>query len=208
MVERVPDRRSGWNVHLTRQTPMRPIGYMYKRIRTAPQWLDAPQVVDVYSLSSHVSEDFADYINYWRHNGYWLFDSPATIQALAEEHSISLDGLKLFYFEAHDLQYDDEAGSWVTFGADSSFDTKVQPPSACAFEGFDVVTFSMGNSPECSPLSCNCVAARVPTNAHCLFPTAEAAIRAIEEGVFNNTEPGPYRVIGVYSVCPAITEPR
>jgi hypothetical protein len=177
---------------------------MYKRIRPAPQWLDAPQVVDVYSLSNHVSEDFADYIDYWGHNGYWLFDSPAAIQALAEEHSIPLDGLKLFYFEAHDVQYDGDAGKWVTFEADSSFETKVQPPRSSTLEGFDVVTFSMGNRPECSPLSCNSVAARVSTNAHCLFPTIEAAIRTIEEGRFNNTEPGPYRVIGVYSVCPAV----
>ena len=173
---------------------------MYKRIRATPQWLDAPHVVDVYSLSSHVSEDFVDYINYWRHNGYWLFDSPATIHALAEEHSIPLDGLKLFYFEAHDLQYDDASGVWVTFEADSSFETQIQPPGTCTLEGFDVVTFSMGASPECSPLSCNCVATQVATNTHCLFPTFEAAIRAIEEGCFKNTEPGPYRVVGVYSV--------
>ena len=48
---------------------MQPIGYLYKRVSAAPESLHAPHVVDVYSLSSHVSEDFADYINFWRHNG-------------------------------------------------------------------------------------------------------------------------------------------
>ena len=43
---------------------MIPIGYMYKRIALRPDWLKADAVVDVYSLSSHISEDFAFYINY------------------------------------------------------------------------------------------------------------------------------------------------
>ena len=35
-----------------------------------------------------MSEAFADYINYWRHNGYWLFDSPDVIGRLAEQNAI------------------------------------------------------------------------------------------------------------------------
>jgi hypothetical protein len=179
---------------------VRPIGYLYKRVAAAPPWIAAPNVVDVYSLSHCVSGNFADYINCWRHNGYWLFDSPATIRALAEEHSIPLDDLKLFYYEAHDLQYDDRSESWVSFDAEPSFETDVLAPGACTLEGFDVVSFNVGTSPECSPLSCNGLAAEVATNAHCLIPTFEAAVRALEDGRFRNGEPGPYRIIGVYSV--------
>jgi len=36
-------------------------------------------------------------------------------------------------------------------------------------EGFDVTTFSVANSPECSPLSCNDLAADIAVNKHCLF---------------------------------------
>src|SRR6476646_2075224 len=127
---------------------MRPIGYMYKRVSAAPEWLKAPHVADVYSLSRHVSDDFADYINFWRHNGYWLFDSPAIIVALAAEDSISLDGLKLFYYEAYELQYDKKAANWAPFEPERTFVTNVQPPNARTLEGFDVVTFSQGTSPE------------------------------------------------------------
>jgi hypothetical protein len=179
---------------------MRPIGYMYKRVSGVPVGLNVPRVSDVYSLSAHVSEDFADYIDYWRHNGYWLFDSPAIIQALAKEHSISLDGLKLFFYEAHELQFDDTLDAWVPFQAEATLETNIQPPATCTLEGFDVATYSAGASPECSPLSCNGLAAEVPTNSHCLFPSFELAVRALEDGRFKNTEPGPYRVIGVYSV--------
>jgi hypothetical protein len=179
---------------------MQPIGYMYKRVSVAPEWLNAPHVADIYSLSHHISDNFADYINYWQHNGYWLFNSPASIRALAKEQLISLDGLKLFYYEAHDFQYDDTSETWVSFAAEPSFETNVQSPNSCVLEGFDVTTFSVGTSPECSPLSCNRVAAEVFTNSHCLFPTFDAAVRALEEGWFKHTEPGPYRIIGVYSV--------
>ena len=179
---------------------MRPIGYMYKRVSAAPPEFKGPHVADVYSLSSHISEDFSDYINFWRHNGYWLFDSPSVIQALAEEHALSLEGLKLFYYEAHEFQYDAVVRNWAPFEAEASFETNIEPPGVRNLEGFDVTTFSAGTSPECSPLSCNGLAAEVHTNSHCLLPTFDAAVRALEDGRFSNTEPGPYRIIGVYSV--------
>lgn len=49
---------------------MIPVGYMAKRVYKKPHWLQAPQVVDVYSVSNCVSDDFADYVNCWKHNGY------------------------------------------------------------------------------------------------------------------------------------------
>src|SRR5450631_14418 len=56
-------------------------------------------VLDVYSVSSCVNDDFADYFKYWKHNGYWLFDSPEIIQTLARDNSIELDRTSLFYYE-------------------------------------------------------------------------------------------------------------
>jgi hypothetical protein len=41
-----------------------------------PEWLNASNVTDIYSVASCCSEDFTDYINYWRHNEYSFFDSP------------------------------------------------------------------------------------------------------------------------------------
>ena len=60
-----------------------PAGYMAKRVATRPEWLEVPSVDDIYSVSRCVSRDFADYINYWKHNGYWLFDSIDVIRRLA-----------------------------------------------------------------------------------------------------------------------------
>ena len=58
---------------------MVPVGYMAQRVARRPEWLAAERVSDIYSVSSCASDYFADYIKYWKHNGYWLFDSPAII---------------------------------------------------------------------------------------------------------------------------------
>ena len=179
---------------------MQPIGYLYKRVASRPEWLAVPAVKDIYSLSGCISKDFADYINYWKHNGFWLFDSPSVMRSLAREHSITLDGAKLFYYEAHELQYDSERGGWHRHQPEVAFPVNVEFLSGTTLEGFDVATFFAGTSPECSPLSCNSSAKEIATNEHCLIPTFEAAQLAVESGRFEHTEPGPYRIIAVYSV--------
>jgi hypothetical protein len=45
-----------------------------------------------------------------------------------------------------------------------------------------------------SPLSCNSLAKDLSTNAHCLFTTAEEAAMHLENGDFEESEPGPYRI--------------
>jgi len=44
---------------------MIPVGYMAKRVSKSPDWLEAAQVIDVYSVSGCISENFADYFKYW-----------------------------------------------------------------------------------------------------------------------------------------------
>lgn len=177
---------------------MIPVGYMAKRIDQTPDWLKAQQVIDVYSVSSCVNEDFADYIDYWEHNGYWLFDSPGAIEKVAREKSISLEGTKLFYYEAHELEFDGE--TWNPYSSEPSIPTNVDPPKLKHLEGFDVVTFQAHNHPECSPLSCNGLAENIQTNAHCLLESFDKAESSLNNGKFVKCEAGPYRIFAVYSV--------
>lgn len=178
---------------------MIPVGYMAKRVTLRPEWIKAERVADIYSVSGCVSKDFADYINYWKHNGYWFFDSPQIIVELAQQSSIDLTGTKLFYYEAYEREFDHTKDQWLSFQPEPSFKTQVVLPSARGLEGFDVVTFSARTSAECSPLSCNSLATEVETNQHCLLPSLERSRQLLEEGKFKNTEPGPYRVFAVYS---------
>jgi len=174
---------------------------MYKRVAPAPPDLAASSP-DIYSVSGHISNAFAYYIPYWRHNGYWLFDSPQIIQALAAENGINLSGLMLFYYEVFEHQYEAFSQCWLPFGPEPSTPTNVHSPRSAHLEGYDVVTFSAQNEPECSPLSCNSLAASVPVNRHCLFDSFEEARRSLEGGLFNQGEPGPFRIFAVSTVAP------
>jgi len=171
---------------------------MAKRVKKKPEWLQAPQVVEIYSVSNCQCEDFADYIPFWKHNGYWFFDSPEIIKSIAKEKSISLEGTSLFYYEAYEMEFDGEL--WRPFFPEPSFPTNVVFPTEKRLEGFDVVNFTAGNSPECSSLSCSNLAGDLHTNNHCLFASFEEAKANVSDGAFNESEPSPYRIFSVYSV--------
>jgi hypothetical protein len=179
---------------------MIPAGYMAKYVATRPEWLKADRVADIYSVSHCVSNDFADYIDFWKHNGYWFFDTPEIIQAVAKEHSLDLTSTKLFYYEVYEQEYDEKKEAWRHFSPEPSFTTHIIEPNSKTLEGFDIVTFYARTSAECSPLSCNALASEVETNTHCLLSSFRQAKDILENGQVKNTEPGPYRIFAVYSV--------
>jgi hypothetical protein len=179
---------------------MIPAGYMAKHVSIRPDWLKAGHVVDIYSVSDCISEDFADYINFWKHNGYWLFDSPEAIFEVAKENSIDLTNARLFYYEVYELEYDEHHHSWEPFALENSFKTLIVEPDTKQLEGYDIMTFYANVNPECSPLSCNDLAAEIETNEHCLLSSFEKAKQLLEEGKIKHCEPGPYRIFAVNSV--------
>jgi hypothetical protein len=179
---------------------MVPAGYMAKRVVTRPDWLPAERVSSIYSVSGCISKNFTDqYFTLWKHNGYWLFDSPEVIIGIAREKEIDLAETVLFFYEIHQLDFD--SGEWMPFEPEPSFATNVSVPEAKVLEGYDVVSFSCQTSPECSPLSCNHLAREVETNSRCLLQSFEQARTLLENGTFNDSEPGPYRIFAVYSVA-------
>ena len=179
---------------------MVPAGYMFKHIARRPPWLNAPHVDDVYSLSGHVAENFADYIRHWRHNGYWLFDAPAVMREIAGDNTIDLGGATLFYYEVFEEEFDEDTKAWTAFAPETSLPTKVEQPQAARLEGYDVATFWAKTSPECSPLSCNNLAENLAVNRHCLFASFDEARHALQTGQFDKSEPGPFRIFAVYTV--------
>ena len=178
---------------------MIPVGYMAKTILNRPEGFGTTDIIDIYSVSSCMSKNFSDYIEFWRHNGYWFFDSPRIIQEISKEYSVNLTGTKIFYYEVYDLEFH-ENDEWKSFEPEASFPTNIEVPDSKNLEGYDVVTFSTGNSAECSPLSCNSLANTIPVNRHCLLPDFDTAYQLLINGQFQNAEPGPYRIFAVYSV--------
>jgi len=178
---------------------MIPLGYMMKRVMKRDDWLKQPKVEDIFSVSECTSKDFCDWVDEWKHNGYWLFDSPRIIHDIARKHNIDLDDMTLFYYEAYETQYNVETKQWEPFAPEPSFPLCVEPPPRKILHGYDVATYSYNNSAECSPLSCNGLAEDIPTNSHCLLDDLETAKALLETGAFDNSEPGPFRIIAVYT---------
>ena len=181
---------------------MKPLGFLYKNVAPRPDWLWNPQVTDIYSVSGCISEAFVDYVQAWKHNGFWFFDSPQVMVELAAERGISLQASSLFYYEAHEQEFDSATRSWNDFRQDASISVSVVAPSAASLQGYDVTSYSTDTMPECSPLSCNALADQLTVNEHCLFRTFDEAKAALEQGRFDDSEPGPYRIIAVYAVTP------
>jgi len=180
---------------------MIPAGYMAKRVARRTEWSKATCFDDIYSVSGCISKDFADYTDFWKHNGYWLFNSPGLIQSLAAEHSIDITGCQFFFYEVFEQEFDGKKKQWQHFEPEKSFKTSVHSPEEKQLEGYDVVTFSARTSPECSPLSCNDLAGTISVNRHCLLRSLDEAKQQIEAGGFDNSEPGPFRIFAVYSVA-------
>jgi hypothetical protein len=181
---------------------MIPAGYMFTVVVQRPDWLKAAHVDNIYSLSGCISENFTDYIRYWKHNGYWLFNSPAVMEEIARENNLNLTGMTLFYYEIFEEEFDEDSGEWSKFEPEASFHTNVEEPKIAQLKGYDVSTFSAGTSPECSPLSCNGLAAEGIANPHCLFESFEQAKQSLEAKKFNGSEPGSFRIFAVYTVGP------
>jgi len=177
---------------------MIPIGYMAKNIMAKPDWLKVDNVDDIYSVSGCMSNMFTDYIDYWKHNGYWMFNEPDIIIQIAKENKIDTSNIKFFFYEIYEKQYSDEYNAWEEFKPEESFATKVKQPINKKCLGYDITSFSAQTMPECSPLSCNGLAQEINVNEHCLLSSLEDAIQLLELGKFTNCEPGPYRILAVY----------
>jgi len=173
---------------------------MAKRIASPPEFLKAVHLDDICSVSRCISHDFCDWVKLWKHNGHWLFDSPEIILDIANSQQLCLSGLTLFYYETFEKEYDAVSRQWRDFAAEPSFPTHITPPLHPPRYGFDIVSYSMGNSAECSPLSCNHLANEIPVNNHCLLETLAGARQLLEAGAFDNSEPGPYRILAVHSL--------
>jgi hypothetical protein len=173
-------------------------GYMYKQI-VLPEGWNCLHVTKIYSVSHCISKDFADYIPFWKHNKYWFFNNPEDMAIIIKEQKIS-DEFELLFYELYEKEFDEGEGVWQDFTVEESFGYQVTAPVQREFLGFDIVSYSLGTSHQCSPLSCNGLCQDVEVNEYCLLDDFDHAIRLTETLNTSKAEPGPYRIIAVHRV--------
>lgn len=108
-------------------------------------------------------------------------------------------GLTLIYCEAFELAYDGDEAEWYEYDRAAE---AVDPPRDAVLSGYDIVCFmDDADPPNCSPLSCNGLAAEVPVNEYCLFRMMDEARATLDSGLCKRAEPGPYRILSVAVVA-------
>jgi len=180
-------------------------GYFAKRVMPRPDHLDAHGVREICSVSECMSPGAADWIAAWRHNGLGWFNRVA--DALSVVPEAQRHEFRVFAYRVHPEVFRGGTRSPLSLPAD------VQPeplPPDFKTLGFDSASKSSaeGLSLECSPLSCNGLAAELTVNEHCLFPTLAAAIAGAERFAVEQPEPGDYYVVEVLEGGPRIDPSR
>ena len=169
------------------------VGYFVKRVESRPEWLQAAGVVEICSVSNCVSQPPDDWIDRWLHNDLGFFDRVSDAMAIVPPDDRS--AYRLFAYRLYPARF--QNGSPQPFVVPATVADPVLP--AFRSLGFDAVSKSMDSilGFECSPLSCNSMAAEVGTNEHCLFESLEAAIAGATRFSVEQPEPGDYYVLEV-----------
>jgi hypothetical protein len=169
-------------------------GYFARRISARPDHLAAPGVREICSVSQCLSPGAEDWIASWRHNGLGWFNTIA--DALSVVPEAQRGEFRLFAYRIHPEVF--SGGERAPFAPPD--DVRPEPlPAGFAAIGFDSASRSSahGLSLECSPLSCNGLAAELAVNEHCLFPSLDAAIAGAIRFAAEQPEPGDYYVVEV-----------
>lgn len=183
---------------------MIPVGYVRKLKTARPTWMDAPQVESVVAVSGCLMRPVVDVFTLGGFNGWFFFDAPSSFEPALQELGANFDETLLLYFEVYEEAYDEQARTWNPVPLPEEA-VNVSPPIHARLLGFDVTSFSMSSTAECSGLSCNGIASEVEVNAHGLFATLEEAKAALIDGFFDGSEPGPFRIFAVHEVGDSVS---
>lgn len=167
------------------------VGYFAKVTRDRPEWLEAPVVEEVCSVSECISAGPENWILKWLHNGLGFFDSETlALQVVTTDR----DAFNLYAYRIVPLEFDEGVvRPWQPPVGSIDLDLGDYESLGC-----DIASRSAGCNFECSPLSCNGAAVDFPVNRHCLIPDVAAAYRAAVEISRGNYEPGPYHLLEVH----------
>lgn len=167
-------------------------GFAARRVAAAPALEAFRGVEAVCSVSNCISQPADERIEPWLHNDFgWFNAMPDALQRVPDEVLP-----RLFAYRVHDEIF--RKGHALPLEKPDN----VSPdpiPATFATLGFDAVSRSTSTTLgfDCSPLSCNLMAAGYSANEHCLFATLDAARDAARRFSIDQPEPGDYYVVEV-----------
>ena len=168
------------------------IGYFPKRTIKRPDWLACFNVEEICSVSDCISKAPVGWIDQWRHNECWAFDTQELAWSVVAADARS--EFELYAYKMFPVRFD--RGQKVAI----DFPTLDVEPLASSFErlSYDAVSRSCDSTFECSPLSCNGMAKEFAVNRYCLIDTETEGFRIAREFSVSVPEPGPYYLLEVW----------
>jgi hypothetical protein len=169
-------------------------GYFLRRIAPKPDHLAVAGVREICSVSECISPGADNWISAWRHNGLGWFNRVTDAVSVVPE--AQRREFRLFAYRMHPEVFRRDARAPFSPPGDVAPEPM---PDGFRSLGYDSASKSSdaGLSLECSPLSCNGLAAELPVNEHCLFPSLDAAIAGAQRFAAEQPEPGDYYVVEV-----------
>ena len=167
-----------------------------------PGWLPSQQtgVAVVCSVSDCLSKPPEDWIVRWDFNRAACYD---TEEAAAKTIPQGEQGQYVLFAYSLVPYTVDRSGRRVPADVDRLFPTTLPPlPQSMGLAGYtglgyDVVSFGRSSFFECSPLSCNGMAAEIAVNRYCLIDRIDDALDVARRFEEEQPEPGTYLVIEV-----------
>ena len=168
------------------------VGFFPKKTAPKPDFLKADHVTEIASVSNCISAGPANWIQHWRHNAYGFFDSERIAESVlgADEQRFDMYAFALYQVVADD----------GNFEAERVISEAENPSTDYELLGYDVVSKSVSDFFECSPLSCNSLADKVAVNAYCLIDDQGDAFKLLLDmgQKYTGVEPGPYFLFRVH----------
>jgi hypothetical protein len=169
------------------------IGFLPKRVASAPDSLHDTPVLCICSVANCISCAPERWIESWAFNEFGMFNRVADAELVCGTERRS--DFTLFAFRQLAVRFDRGQDVQITVTPPN---VEPQPPNFRSL-GFDAVSRSNADFFECSPLSCNGGAIEFDVNEYCLLRTLGEACDAARAFSVGNWEPGPYFVLEVLS---------
>jgi hypothetical protein len=166
------------------------IGYFPKLRTPVPGWLQGVAAEEICSVSECIAAGPTNWVEHWLHNDFGLFNCIDDARRVIPDGGA---GYLVFGYRLLPSLFDNGRGESIDVSPRG-----IEPlPPAFRSLGFDVVSKSVSDFFECSPLSCNAMAREIDVNRQCLVENLESATGLASRWSVEEPEPGPYYVVEV-----------
>lgn len=169
------------------------IGYISRQYTPRPAGFEPTYVEEIASVSECISPKPEGWIEEWRHNDWFVYDTPEIAREIATKLNVRYWPIAAYL--VHPVEFHP---SGVERPIEIAVSALPIPNNYFGLMGWDVASKSLSPIFECSPLSCNGLATEVPVNRACLLSSLEEAIRVARRCAREQPEPGSYFVVEVW----------